>query len=156
MNRVATFTKVSKKQFEEDGGRNYEEIVLPTRATAGSAGYDFFAPFDVDLAPREKTYYPSGVRCKIDGNYVLQMYPKSGLGTRLLLRLANTVAIIDSDYYDADNEGHILVCLMNESDKAIHLDKGKAYCQGLFVSYGITTDDCAQGKRKGGLGSTNK
>ena len=87
----------------------YEGIKLPVRATSGSAGYDFFAPFDFILAPSQTIKIPTGIRCEIDEGWVLKIYPRSGLGFKFRLQLNNTVGIIDSDYFYSDNEGHIFI-----------------------------------------------
>ena len=117
MERIAEFQKVSFEQFAkamkdtfgESGEleRVYEEIILPRRATAGSAGYDFRSTVSVSLAPGETVMIPTGIRVKIDGGWALLLFPRSGLGFRYRLQLNNTVGVIDSDYYDSDNEGHI-------------------------------------------------
>ena len=72
--------------------------------------------------------------------------------------LANGVGIIDSDYYNSDNEGHIMAKLTNDGNegKTIDIEEGKGYMQGIFVPYGITEDDDAIGIRNGGFGSTTK
>lgn len=161
MKRIATFEKVSAEQFCSDcGGKNvlsaFDRIKKPARATAGSAGYDFFTPFDIELAPGESVKIPTGIRARIDDGWVLKIYPRSGLGFKYRLQLANTVGIIDSDYYGSENEGHIQIKLTNDSrdGKALSLKEGQAFCQGIFVEYGITTDDEAEAARNGGFGST--
>ena len=88
--------------------------------------------------------------------WVLKCYPRSGLGFKYRLQLNNTVGIIDSDYFYSDNEGHIFVCLQNESDKEVVIKKGDRFVQGIFMSYLITDDDCATDTRNGGIGSTNE
>src|SRR5690606_15181129 len=85
----------------------YERIKMPKRATIGSAGYDFFSPLTFTLAPGETIKIPTGIRAFIEEGWVLKCYPRSGLGFKYRLQLNNTVGIIDSDYYDSDNEGHI-------------------------------------------------
>lgn len=152
----AKFYIVSKGQYESDNGVNYENIKLPKRATKGSAGYDFFAPFDFELAPGESRVIPTGIRCQMTGNYVLQCYPRSGHGFKYLVRLANTVGIIDSDYFGSKNEGHIMIKLVNGGEKALEVKAGDAFCQGIFTRFGITFDDDADGVRDGGFGSTSK
>ncbi|MDE6728798.1 MAG: deoxyuridine 5'-triphosphate nucleotidohydrolase, partial [Oscillospiraceae bacterium] len=112
MKRIAKFEKVSLGQFREGySGENAEDVYnalkLPKRATSGSAGYDFFAPFDIELKPGETIKVPTGIRVKIAEGWLLSLYPRSGLGFKFRLRLDNTVGIIDSDYYSSDNEGHI-------------------------------------------------
>lgn len=164
MERIANFQKVSRQQFVADFcaafpetaevEQIYEQLRLPERATAGSAGYDFYAPMALVLQPRETVLIPTGVRVKMRQDWVLQLFPRSGLGFRYRLRLDNTVGIIDSDYYGAKNEGHIQIKLTNHSEQVLSIPAGSGFAQGIFLQYGITEDDAADGKRTGGLGST--
>ena len=168
MKRVAQFFKVGFANFAEavkgdfpgfsdaDIEEMYEEIRLPRRATRGSAGYDFFAPFAFALAPGETIRIPTGIRARIDDGWVLKLYPRSGLGFRYRLQMDNTVGIIDSDYYNSDNEGHIFIKLTNATNegKTLEAARGTGFAQGIFIEYGITVDDEADGIRNGGLGST--
>lgn len=163
MKRIAKFEKVSFGQFAEGCKKdNAEEIYggikLPVRATSGSAGYDFFAPCDIDLAPGETAKIPTGIRVNIAEGWLLSIYPRSGLGFKYRIQLDNTVGIIDSDYYNADNEGHIFIKITNDSreNKSVHIAKGEGFAQGIFTEYGITVDDEAEGIRTGGFGSTTK
>lgn len=166
MKRIARFEKVSEVQFcegyrdcfGEDGVAVYGTLKLPRRATAGSAGYDFYTPRDLTIAPGETVKIPTGIRAYIEDGWVLKIYPRSGLGFKYRLQLNNTVGIIDSDYYHADNEGHIFVKLTNATSegKTLTLAAGDAFAQGVFVEYGITFDDDADGVRRGGFGSTGK
>ncbi len=163
MKQVAKFMKVSSFQFEKDlkntnpeKENGYEQIILPQRATKGSAGYDFFIPFDLELKSGETAIIPTGIRVQIDEGYFLALYPKSGLGFKFRLRLENTVGIIDSDYFYSDNEGHIMVKMTNCGDKTLVLSKGKAFTQGIFTEFFITYDDVTEGVRNGGFGSTGK
>lgn len=162
---IANFEKISVEQWRKDFGDNdthsYDSILedtvkIPTRATKHSAGHDIVAPFAIDLAPGESMKIPTGLKCKIFSCWFLGIFPKSGLGFKYSLRLGNSVGIIDSDYYNNENnEGHIWVKIQNDGDKDFHLDAGKAFCQGIFLPYGITRNDDAEGVRQGGLGSTN-
>lgn len=163
MKRIAKFEKVSLNQFKEAWNSEnvsevYEQIKLPRRATTGSAGYDFYAPEEFSLAPGESIKIPTGIRAKIDEGWVLKIYPRSGLGFKFRLQLDNTVGIIDSDYYYSGNEGHIMIKLTNNSleGKTVTVEKGNAFAQGLFLEYGITVDDDADGVRDGGFGSTTR
>ncbi len=162
MKRIAKFEKISCEQFVRDFGENaeqiYEDIKLPKRATTGSAGYDFFAPDEFSLKPGETIKVATGIRAKIDEAWVLNIYPRSGLGFKYRLALDNTVGIIDSDYYNSSNEGHIMIKITNNSleGKTVTVEKGTAFAQGIFLEYGITVDDEADGIRDGGFGSTTK
>lgn len=166
------FQKVSYERFKEDWldalptdkitwsdaelNALYNSIKLPTRATKGSAGYDFFTPFTFTLAPNETIKIPTGIRCEMPQNTVLQLYPRSGLGFKYRLQLNNTVGIIDSDYFYSDNEGHIFIKVTNDSNenKTITVKEGEGFAQGIFTKYLLTIDDCAKQKRNGGFGST--
>lgn len=157
---IARFEKISKEQFIKDLKNqcleaNYEDIILPKRATKGSAGYDFYLPFDVIIQPGELVKIPSGVRCFIENEYVLQIYPRSSLGFKYQLSLANTVGIIDADYYGADNQGHIIIALVNRGNKPIELKKGDRFVQGTFVRYYLAQEEEIDKVRTGGFGSTN-
>ena len=168
--RIAIFDKVSFEQFKEGLGdcfgdcydekarEVYENLKLPARATGGSAGYDFFAPVDLTLAPGETVKIPTGVRVRMDSEWLLSCYPRSGLGFKYRLQLNNTVGIIDSDYYYSDNEGHIFAKLTNDTKegKTVRIEAGSGFMQGIFLEYGITLDDDATEIRNGGFGSTTK
>ncbi len=157
MKKIAQFFKVSEQQYLLDGDKcAFDSIVLPKRATKGSAGYDFFAPFDFSLNAGETIKIPTGVRVKIDEGWVLKIYPRSSLGFKYRLSLNNTIGIIDSDYFNADNEGHIFIKMTNCGDKPLLVEKGKAFAQGVFVEFGITVDDECEAQRSGGFGSTDK
>ncbi len=168
MQKVAQFFKVSPENFmqamkddfpqytEADIKDIYESLELPKRATKGSAGYDFYAPFAFSLPPGTTIKIPTGIRVKMDEDWVLQLFPRSGLGFKFRLQLNNTVGIIDSDYYYSDNEGHIFAKITNDSNegKVLEVSAGSGFMQGIFLQYGITVDDAADGIRNGGFGST--
>lgn len=168
--RIAKFEKVSFEQFRESWidtfGETeaavvreiYEEIKLPKRATSGSAGYDFYMPTDIVMEPGKTVKIPTGIRVKMEEEWVLKCYPRSGLGFKYRLQLNNTVGIIDSDYYYSDNEGHMFAKITNDTNegKTVELKRGTGFMQGIFVEYGITVDDDVQTIRNGGFGSTTK
>ena len=158
MYRIAKFEKVSFEQFEKDWLKNfpqtedvravYDSIKLPKRATTGSAGYDFYAPANVCF---EKD--------KIDEGWVLSIYPRSGLGFKHRCQLDNTVGIIDSDYYNSSNEGHIMIkisCDAHDDGHKAEVLAGDGFAQGIFTQFGITVDDDTNGVRDGGFGSTTE
>ncbi|MBR5900264.1 MAG: deoxyuridine 5'-triphosphate nucleotidohydrolase [Clostridia bacterium] len=157
MNKIALFEKVSKTEFLKSGTiEQYDAVILPKRATLGSAGYDFFAPFSFTLEAGETLKIPTGIRVKIENGWFLAIYPRSGLGFKYRLRLDNTVGIIDADYYEADNEGHIFIKMTNCGNSPLSVEKGKAFAQGVFTPFGITYDDEVCLTRTGGFGSTDK
>lgn len=170
MKKIAQFHKVSFKQFEESWKDEFpetspeeikqifDEIKLPSRATKGSAGYDFFSPLDFDLQPGQTIKIPTGIRVFMEEDWVLSIFPRSGLGFKFRLQMNNTVGIIDSDYFYSDNEGHIFVKLTNDTneEKTVSVEKGTGMVQGIFMQYGVTIDDDVNHVRNGGFGSTNK
>lgn len=164
MKIAAKFEFVSKEQylkdfeFKEDACEVYSKLKKPHRATAMSAGYDFYSPIDFHLEPGMTIKIPTGIRTKMPEDYVLMIYPRSGLGFKYRLQLNNTVGVIDSDYYNALNEGHIMIKITNDSNegKALDIKAGEGFAQGIFMQYGIVEDDDAKDIRVGGFGSTTK
>lgn len=157
MEKIARFYKVSETEFLKNGTKEtFDGIILPKRATKGSAGYDFFAPETFSLNPKETIKIATGIRAKIADGWVLAIFPRSGLGFKYRLTLDNTVGIIDSDYFNAENEGHIFIKMTNLGDKTLTVEKGKAFAQGVFLPFGITVDDSCDAERTGGFGSTDK
>lgn len=170
--QVAKFFKVTYEQFKKDMidalwfDENtdeklileaYSKAILPVRATTGSAGYDFVTPIKFTLQPGQTVKIPTGIRVEMLSDWVLKIYPRSGLGFNYRLGLDNTVGIIDSDYFYSDNEGHIMIKITNNSNegKFLKLNAGDRFTQGIFLEYGVTVDDNADGVRNGGFGSTN-
>ena len=162
--RVAKFHKVSKDQFFSDcveerhflAESAYDNLSLPKRATKGSAGYDFYAPFKFILKPGQTIKIPTGIRCEMNPDYVLMAFPRSGLGFKYQANLVNGTGILDSDYAYSNNEGHIMIKLVNRGDKPFSVKEGEGFAQGIFLPYGITIDDDCDGVRNGGFGSTTK
>ncbi len=166
MQRIAQFQKVSFKEYfnsvsesmsEEQALKVYNDIKIPKRATSKSAGYDFFLPEALELNPGETIKIATGIRVTMQDEWVLKLYPRSGLGFKYRLQLNNTVGIIDADYFYSDNEGHIHAKITNDSNenKKLSLSAGEGFMQGIFVEYGITVDDEVTTVRNGGFGSTS-
>jgi len=152
------FEKVSIEVFKRDiPDGNYDELILPKRGTKYSAGYDFYCPISFTLMPGERKVIPTGIKVCMEENEFLAIYVRSSLGFKYNVRMCNQVGIIDADYYgNSENEGHIFVCLKNEGDKEVNINKGDRFVQGIFTPYLITDDDTTDGIREGGIGSTNK
>ena len=154
------FEFVSTEQLEKDFGEDRNETVmkLPKRATKGSAGYDCYAPVDIYLGPGNDIKIPTGIKSYMRNGEMLMAVPRSGLGFKYYCRLANTIGIIDKDYYDnPDNEGHIFVKLRNEGNEPIIIKHGEAMCQFIFTPFLLAdNDDFTNGNdRIGGFGSTD-
>ena len=174
--RVAQFEVVSRQQYNESINKliekeveltyvmDNEDVELPTRGTEQSAGYDFVSPISFKLAPGEQIVIPTGIRCRMYSDHVLMLYPRSSVGIKHNISFANTTPIIDADYYNAKNEGHILLAFKNNNKRSWSRKKnsqntwvvnaGDRICQGVIIQYGITMDDNANNKRTGGIGST--
>lgn len=170
MKAIGKFHKVSFDQFSKDMIKTfgniftkesllniYNGIKLPERATGGSAGYDFFCPIFSIIHKGEQIVVPTGIRCELSPGWFLGIYPRSGQGFKYGIRLANSVGIIDSDYFYSDNEGHIFIKFVNDSciGKDIPFAPGIAIAQGIFMPYGVIKDDKVDTKRNGGFGSTD-
>lgn len=171
MHSIARFEKVSLSQFKEamlnlpvsslptsnclaaySGAWN--DLALPTRATAGSAGYDFHIPYDLCVQAGREYLVPTGIRAQIKPGWFLLCVPKSGLGFKKGMRLSNTCGIVDSDYYHSDHEGHIFLKFSMERDHVFAA--GDKIMQAIFLPFGVTTNDTATGARNGGFGSTGE
>ena len=169
-----TFAKVSETVYNRvipelesnplfNGVMNYDDIKLPTRGTPGSAGYDFYSPISFTLHRNESIVVPSFIRFVInpgEDKYFLMMVPKSGLGFRYNMTFANTVGIIDSDYFltstdDSTDEGNILIDIINGNRDEMIVDKGQKICQGIILPFTtVANDEVIQKVRNGGIGST--
>ena len=163
------FEKISFDQYRKDFGgddvqmslfedyiqKEYDDIILPARATRHSAGYDFHTPRDIVIYPGESVKVYTGIRAIMPESVFLSVHIRSGLGIKYGLRLSNCTGIIDSDYANADNEGHIIIKLVNDGEHRVTLPKGKAFAQGIFQHYLTTSDDDSEGDRTGGIGSTD-
>ncbi len=155
------FEKISLNQFIKDTNltkKEYNEITLPQRATKNSAGYDFHILEDLTLKPNEIKKIPTGIKAKMNDDEVLMLHIRSSLGFKYNLRLCNQTGIIDSDYYNNENnEGHIFIAVQNEGNKTINMKANDRFAQGIFIKY-LTTDNEIEIKenRTGGIGSTRR
>lgn len=135
----------------------FDQAIIPVRGTSGSAGYDFCSYEEVTIEPNQTVMIKTGIKAYMLDDEVLQIYPRSSLGVKKHLRLANSVGIIDSDYYNNENnEGHIMIPLFNFGNKPITISQGERVAQGIFSKYLITDIDQVSAKRSGGFGSTNE
>jgi len=134
---------------------NCDEGIIPVRATAKSAGHDFSTIEEVTINPGETVLVKTGIKAYMLDDEVLNIYVRSSLGFKKKLRLANSVGIIDADYYsNPDNDGHIMVALHNFGTEKQILEKNERVAQGIFQKYLVTDDDKSEKERSGGFGST--
>ena len=174
-------------KFEKVSRWADSDINMPVRKTAHSAGYDFEAVKDILIEPYQhlsniimnsSAYEPktlseisnitklnmakptlvsTGMKCKLADNEYLELSIRSSSPLKYWLVLANSVGIIDADYYgNVDNDGHIQFQVINFGPRKICLKKGDIIGQGIIKKYYTTDDDAAEGERVGGFGSTTK
>jgi dUTP pyrophosphatase len=133
------------------------EITLPTRGSVKSAGYDLYCPVEIILLPGEQKLIWTDVKVYMLDDEVFEIYPRSSIGIKKSLQLANTVGIIDSDYFsNKDNDGNIGICLYNRSNVLQIIQAGERVAQGIFKKYLIADGDITTTKRGGGIGSTGQ
>lgn len=148
------------RRFERVDVPRARDAVLPKRATARSAGYDFVAPYDiiVHAGGSNVATLRTGIKAHMEPDEFLMMCIRSSLGIKWGLALANGTGIIDADYYgNPDNDGEICIALVNRDpyhDVKIH--RGDRIAQGIFMKYLLADDDETDTERNGGVGSTGK
>ena len=147
--------------FEIAKGWEDKNINLPKRSTKYAAGYDVEAAEDT-IIPAFKpgvkpTLIPTGLKAYMQDDEMLCLYNRSSNPKKKGLVLANSVGIIDKDYYgNADNDGHVMYAMWNFKNEDVKIEKGERIGQAIFQKYLIADDDNAEGERKGGFGSTDK
>lgn len=158
------FERVSEKQWTKDISSldNPQCAIIdhlkPHRGTKHSAGYDFISPIEIVIPAHKMAKIPTGVKAAMNEDEILSIYPRSSIGFKTGIRLANTVGIVDSDYYNnSDNEGHIFIKFYNPTDEDYLIHIGDKIAQGIFTKYLIVDDEEEiLTERVGGLGSTGK
>ncbi len=134
-----------------------KDISLPIRKTTESAGYDIASAEDIVLEPGKMTLVPTGLKAFMGIGEYLAIFIRSGISIRNSLMLVNGAGIIDSDYYNnEENEGHILIAMFNAGNEPFTINKGDRVAQGIFMNYLLVADDEATGVRTGGIGSTGQ
>ena len=143
------------KGFEEKG------INLPIRKTKYSAGYDVEAAEDTVIPSFKKGINPTlvktGIKAYMQDDEMLLLYNRSSNPKKKGLILANSVGVVDKDYYgNPDNDGHIMFAFYNIKEEDVEVKKGDCIGQAIFQKFLTTDDDAAEGERIGGFGSTRK
>lgn len=166
------FEKVRYDAFEHDmmqyrpinfmGGEAkeaYDKIKLPERKTKYSAGYDICSPIDISIPSGQRRVIPTGIKVVFEEDEMetwhLQMFVRSSVGIKDGVVLTNGTGVIDSDYQFGNNDGDMMLALLNTSEKLVKYKAGDRICQAVFMIHGITSNDKASGDRTGGIGSTN-
>lgn len=134
-----------------------EYVILPTRGSMHSAGYDICAMEDYVIRPNQSVVIHTGVKAYMPKDEYLDLRVRSSLGIKRQLMLATGASVIDSDYYNnPDNEGEIMVVLHNYGSVTQKIEAGERIVQGIFTKYFLADNDNVTTKRTGGTGSTNK
>lgn len=155
------FEKISFHQFEKDISNSkklYKQYKLPKRGTKTSAGYDFFAVEDFIIKPGEIKTIPTGIKVKMQETEMLLLIVRSSVGFKYNVRLCNQVGLIESDYYNNNNnEGHMFVKLQNHGETDFIVKQNERYIQGVFANFlTVSNEEKINTKRVGGFGSTNQ
>ena len=143
------------KGFEDKG------INLPERKTKYSAGYDVESAEDVIIPSFKKGMKPTlvktGIKAYMQNDEYLMLCNRSSNPGKKGLILANSVGIVDADYYgNPDNDGLIMYAFYNFLAEDVQIKKGDVIGQAIFKKYEIIDSDNASGERVGGFGSTSK
>lgn len=177
---LTTEKMVADGKAKEVGVPQYEDVILPKRETAKSAGYDFRAAEDVVIPSiwsgvaqilmheangkikkeNVKAFQPSfihtGIKAYMKDDEVLEIYVRSSTPKKFGLILANSVGIIDADYYNnPDNDGEIMLMVYNLFPFSVKIKKGERVGQGIFKKFYRADNDVVTGTRLGGNGSTD-
>ncbi len=147
--------------FEIAKGFEDKSINLPIRKTKFSAGYDIEAAEDCIIPSFKKGQKPTlvktGLKAYMPDDEMLLLYNRSSNPGKKGLILANSVGVVDKDYYgNQDNDGHIMFAFYNIKDEDVEIKKGDAIGQAIFQKYFVTDNDKTEGIREGGFGSTSK
>ena len=155
-----------------------DDVVIPTRATAGSAGYDLRAylrgrsvkcsdglsqsekaavseadEWTVSLEPGEMALIPLGFRTRLPDGVEAQIRPRSGQAFKNALTVPNAPGTIDADYAE-----EWMVIVRNDAPASRRIVHGERIAQVVFAKYlplafnegGVTRTT----ERAGGFGST--
>ena len=143
------------RKFEVITAYKNQGINLPKRATKHSAGYDIESAETITINPGEIKKVPTGLKVAMEYDEALFVYPRSSLGIKKQLITSNAAGVVDADYYNnEDNEGHLMVPILNFGKEPVTIQKGERIAQGIFQKFFTTDDDQANGDRKGGFGSS--
>ena len=158
----------------------FADVVLPSRATEHSAGYDLYAylndrPVKVsegrgnvieracsdaasgrvfEIQPGMTALIPLGFKARLPEGFEAQIRPRSGNSFKRSLMVSNSPGTIDADYPD---EWMVLVRNLSATEPLV-IQHGERIAQMIVARF--ETPDFVEGSvaattsRKGGLGST--
>ena len=147
--------------FEKAKGFENYDLTMPIRKTKYSAGYDICAAEDCVIPPfsfgSKPTLVKTGLKAYMQNDEYLMLCNRSSNPFKKGLVMANSIGIIDSDYYgNPDNDGAFSFAFYNFFDTPLEIKKGEVIGQAIFRKFLVTDNDDAQGERLGGFGSTSK
>lgn len=156
--KIRGFKPIAKRvRGFETVSRMETPVKLPTRGSIHSAGYDIYAYDNYEIEPKQSVLIRTGIKAYMPSDEYLDLRVRSSLGIKRQLMLATGASVIDSDYYNnEENEGEIMVVLYNYGDETQTIASGERIVQGIFTKYFLIDNDNATDQRTGGTGSTNK
>lgn len=148
---------MKQRGFEIVSYYQEKNIILPSRKTKFSAGYDIATAENIILLPQQVTLIPTGIKAYMQTDEYLGVHIRSSIAIKQKLTLINNVGVIDADYYNnVENEGHIMIPVYNYNQSSVTIEKDTRIAQGIFYRYVLASDDKAENIRIGGIGSTGK
>lgn len=148
---------MKQRGFEIVSYYQEKNIILPSRKTKFSAGYDIATAENIILLPQQVTLIPTGIKAYMQADEYLGVHIRSSIAIKQKLTLINNVGVIDADYYNnVENEGHIMIPVYNYNQTSVSIEKDTRIAQGIFYRYLLASDDKAENIRIGGIGSTGK
>ena len=148
---------MKQRGFEIVSYYQEKNIILPSRKTKFSAGYDIATAENIILLPQQVTLIPTGIKAYMQTDEYLGVHIRSSIAIKQKLTLINNVGVIDADYYNnVENEGHIMIPVYNYNQSSVTIEKDTRIAQGIFYRYLLASDDEAENIRIGGIGSTGK
>ena len=148
---------MKQRGFEIVSYYQKKNIILPSRKTKFSAGYDIATAENIILLPQQVTLIPTGIKAYMQTDEYLGVHIRSSIAIKQKLTLINNVGVIDADYYNnVENEGHIMIPVYNYNQSSVTIEKDTRIAQGIFYRYLLASDDKAENIRIGGIGSTGK
>jgi len=152
-------TKIRGFEVVSDSFRKHKdvEIKLPIRATKISAGYDFSSPISITIQPKSKEVIWTDVKSYMQEGEVLILDVRSSIGIKKGLMLANTIGIVDMDYFsNINNDGNIGICLYNMTDKPVCIEQFERIAQGILIPFLVSDNGNTDEERVGGIGSSGR
>ena len=148
---------MKQRGFEIVSYYQEKNIILPSRKTKFSAGYDIATAENIILLPQQVTLIPTGIKAYMQTDEYLGVHIRSSIAIKQKLTLINNVGVIDADYYNnVENEGHIMIPVYNYNQSSVTIEKDTRIAQGIFYRYLLASDDKAENIRIGGIEKKEK